>query len=340
MEFTKEKTNIAKGIAVCLMFAHHLYAFDDRMLNDNNYIPLIPFFNAEYYIGVFGNICVSMFLFLSGYGMFLGYIRSQHSPIRYSLGKLKDFYLTYWLYFLIFIPIGIKFFQEITIWQSDETRYSPEARLFVQNFLGWDSTYNEEWWFIRMFLIIVITLCPVYIKLAEKNISGIIIISLFLFLVSSKVDYYGQLGFLFWQISFALGVLSAKIKLFSSFLIKYLDKLSNFWVFFSLLACFMIRFRLGGEIDFLIVSFFIYFTIRATTILKLSQVFAYLGKYSFPLWLVHSFFCYYYFQDIVYFPQWSPFVFIVLTTMSLLAVLVIEYLRSTFLNFKHLMINS
>ncbi|TVP55503.1 MAG: hypothetical protein EA343_24950 [Nodularia sp. (in: Bacteria)] len=339
MEFTKEKTNIAKGVAVCLMFAHHLYAFDDRLLNDNNYVPLIPFFNAEHYIGLFGNICISMFLFLSGYGMFLGYVRSQQSPIGYSLGKLKDFYFTYWLYFLIFIPIGIKFFQDITIWQSDEIRYSAEARLFLQNFIGWDSTYNEEWWFIRMFLIIVVLLCPIYIKLAEKNISWIIVISLFLFFVSSQVDYYGKLGFLFWQISFALGVLSAKLKLFSSVLIKFLDKLGAFWVFFSLLVCFSLRFRLGGEVDFLIVSFFIYFTIRAIAILRLSRVFAYLGKYSFPMWLVHSFFCYYYFQDIVYAPQWSPLVLILLTTMSLLTVMLIEYLRSSFLQFKRLIIN-
>lgn len=31
MEFTKEKTNIAKGIAICLMLAFHLYAFEERL---------------------------------------------------------------------------------------------------------------------------------------------------------------------------------------------------------------------------------------------------------------------------------------------------------------------
>jgi peptidoglycan/LPS O-acetylase OafA/YrhL len=79
------------------MFAHHLYAFNDRFLNGNSYVPFIPFFNAELYIGRLGSICVSMFLFLSGYGLFLGWVRSQQSSIRYSLAKLKDFYLTYHL---------------------------------------------------------------------------------------------------------------------------------------------------------------------------------------------------------------------------------------------------
>jgi hypothetical protein len=44
------------------MFAHHLYAFNDRFLNGNSYVPFIPFFNAELYVGRFGSICVSIFL--------------------------------------------------------------------------------------------------------------------------------------------------------------------------------------------------------------------------------------------------------------------------------------
>jgi uncharacterized membrane protein len=91
MEFTKEQTNNAKGVAICLMFAHHLYAFNNRLLNGNSYIPFIPSLNVEKQMGVFGSICVSMFLFLSGYGMFLGYLRSKKKVFNYSLIKLKDF---------------------------------------------------------------------------------------------------------------------------------------------------------------------------------------------------------------------------------------------------------
>ena len=87
MEFTKEQTNIAKGVAICLMFIHHLYGFSDRILNGNSYIPLIPFFNVEAKIADFGNICISMFLFLSGYGMILGYLHSKETLLSYSIKK-------------------------------------------------------------------------------------------------------------------------------------------------------------------------------------------------------------------------------------------------------------
>ena len=327
MEFTKEKTNIAKGVAICLMFAHHLYYFGDRLINGNTYIPLIPFLNVEFRIGTFGSICVSMFLFLSGYGMYSSYLNSKEKiAIKYSLKKLKDFYFIYWLYFIIFVPIGIFFFEDVTAWNSSKLRYSAEPLIFLKNFIGWSYTYNGEWWFIKMFLILLLILFPIYVFLAERDIFLIIFTSLFLFFLSFEISPYGSLGFIFWQTSLAVGIIFSKMKLFSSKLIEELDGYGWIRVFLALLLCFILRFKLHRDYDFLIAPFFIYFSIRALEMMKISKVFAYLGKYSFPLWLIHSFFCYYYFQDIIYFPKWSPLVFALLTVSSLLSVLVIEYL--------------
>lgn len=337
MEFTKEQTNTAKGIAICLMFAHHLYGFSDRLLNGNSYIPLVPFFNAEIYIGHFGKICVSMFLFLSGYGMYLGYLRSKKTSLHYSILKIKDFYLTYWLYFLIFVPIGILFFQNRMLGDSNQIRYSTEPVIFLKNFVGWNSSYNGEWWFIRMFIITLLFMFPLYTKLIDKSIASVVLVSLFLFSISSKIDAYGVFGFIFWQTSFAAGIVLAKLKFFSSRFIEDLDQTGWIWTFSWLLLCFILRLKVhGADYDFLIAPFFIYFSIRAVATLHLSKLFAYLGMYAFPLWLIHSFFCYYYFQDIVYFPKWSPLIFILLTTLSLLSVLGIEYLRSYLLQLKRL----
>ncbi len=327
MEFKKEQTNIAKGTAICLMFAHHLYPFEDRFLNGNNYIPLIPFFNVEAPIGMFGGICVSMFLFLSGYGMYLGFLRSNKSALTYSLVKVKEFYFTYWLYFVIFVPIGILFFPKVTLWHSEQVRYSVEPMIFIANFVGWESTYNGEWWFVRIFVFTLLFLFPLYAKLAATNVTLVVFASLFLFSLSSHVSAYGKFGFIFWQTSFALGIICARSKFFESQFIEYIDKSGWIWVFSWLSLCFFLK-TSGFSYDFLIVPFFIYFSIRAIVILRWSRLFAYLGKHSFALWLIHSFFCYYYFQDIIYFPKWAPLIFMLLTTMSLLSVVSIEFLRS------------
>lgn len=330
MEFTKEKTNIAKGVAICLMFAHHLYAFDDRLLNDNSYIPLIPFFNLEAYIGNVGNICVSMFLFLSGYGMYAGYLRTKKkTSIHYAWKKLKNFYSTFWLYFIVFVPIGIIFFQDVTLWDSNRTRYSREPIIFLTNFIGWNSTYNGEWWFIQVFVIILFGLFPIYNRLVKSDVILFMLISVILLCISFRFNSWGKMGFVFWQTSFALGMLFAKFNIFSNHLFQMLDQSSLGRIALGLLLCLILRFEVQStNYDFLITPFLTYFSVRTIELLRLSKILEYLGIYSFALWLIHSFFCYYYFQDFIYAPKWSPLIFILLIASCLGTILGINYLFS------------
>jgi peptidoglycan/LPS O-acetylase OafA/YrhL len=334
MEFTKEKTNITKGIAICLMFFNHLYSFPNRLVHSNYYIPTFPWFNAEFYIGNFGNVCVSIFIFMSGYGMFLGYINSGESSLKYSLKKLRDFYINYWKYFLIFVPIGLFFFKNTTLWDSTELRYSADPFTLLENFLGWSARYNSEWWFVNMFIFTLIFLSPFYMFFGKENPSLLILVSISLFVISYvlKVGYSDGFSFIFWQISFAVGILCARSSFFLSKFICYFKGFKIAWLFLYMLIFFVIRYRLGAKIDFLFVPIFIYVCLIVTEALKMSSVLAYIGRYSFSMWLVHSFFCYYYLQDFIYYPKWSPLIFILLISTSLISVISIDYLQLYFKN--------
>ncbi|WP_390631198.1 acyltransferase family protein [Leptothermofonsia sichuanensis] len=329
MKFTKEKTNIAKGVAICLMFLSHLYSFPERLMDGNYYIPLIPSLNAEFHIGNFGNVCVSMFLFLSGYGMFWGQTSSKKSPLIYSLIKIKDFYLTYWIYFLVFVPIGLLFFKNVTLWNSNEIRYSTDLTTFLEGFLGWSPRYNSEWWFVQMFIFLLLFTCPLYITLAKRNPLLLLLTSVSIFLLSLffKVGYTDINSFTFWQISFAAGMLCASFNFFSSPFVQKIDNFKSIFLLLFIAGFFVVRYRFGARIDFLFMPVFIYSIVRLADGLRLSNILMYLGSYSFPMWLIHSFFCYYYFQNFIYFPRWSPLIFILLTVTSLLTALSIENLR-------------
>lgn len=67
--FSKKHTQIAKGFAMILMLFDHLF-----WLNNGEYVSVFPLLpdgsSVEYAIGSIGNICVAMFLTLSGYGMY------------------------------------------------------------------------------------------------------------------------------------------------------------------------------------------------------------------------------------------------------------------------------
>ena len=69
--FTKENTKQIKGIAILLMLAHHLFAFPDRIPYDMSLQTSFYLSGMELteIIGNFGTICVSLFMFLGGYGL-------------------------------------------------------------------------------------------------------------------------------------------------------------------------------------------------------------------------------------------------------------------------------
>ena len=63
MFLTREESQEIKGIAILLMLFHHLFAFSDRIPNGLHYS------NFTVTLAKFGNVCVPIFLFISGYGL-------------------------------------------------------------------------------------------------------------------------------------------------------------------------------------------------------------------------------------------------------------------------------
>lgn len=64
--FSREDAKLVKGFAVFLMLYHHLFAFPGRIQNGVSYIPLFVFgdTNSAELLGLFGKMCVALFLFL------------------------------------------------------------------------------------------------------------------------------------------------------------------------------------------------------------------------------------------------------------------------------------
>ena len=64
---TKTISEKIKGIAILLMIAHHLFMVG----SGKNFIPLNSWIPVELFFSVTGKICVGLFAFVSGYGLFL-----------------------------------------------------------------------------------------------------------------------------------------------------------------------------------------------------------------------------------------------------------------------------
>lgn len=136
LNFTKDHTKIAKGVAILLMLTHHLFAFPERIHLSQGYISILSIGNnnIEFILGVFGKICVSIYMFLSGYGIYMSSLRKNNITLSNSFNRIKKLYINYWIVFILFVPIGFIFFNN-----------QLNIREFILNFIGWSSSYNGEW---------------------------------------------------------------------------------------------------------------------------------------------------------------------------------------------------
>ena len=112
---TRENTKQLKGFAVLLMLAHHLFAFSDRIPYGFDFSRNIFLSNTlTSFIGVFGKICVPIFMFLGGYGLYASCVYKEDNENKIKnkfIIKIVNLYKCYWKVFIIFVPLCILFFQ-------------------------------------------------------------------------------------------------------------------------------------------------------------------------------------------------------------------------------------
>ncbi|MEK3851992.1 acyltransferase family protein [Paenibacillus sp. FSL R7-0340] len=324
-ELKLEETNIAKGIAVILLLIHHLFAFPDRLKYD--YVSLFSLFHerGEFYVGHFGQIAISIFLFLSGYGLYKSNVQNPHHLMQKSFTRLSKIMINYWVVFLLFIPAGLYFFGNSDRFQNNSIMD------FLRNFIALSSSYNGEWWFLYDYILLLL-IFPVTFQAFQRNAWVTLLISGLVFYNSySQGNYY---SIMYWQLPFMIGLFFAKYNLYSWMSKIYNSIIFNNILFDIIIIVVLFHFRTTSHlfekttIDMIIAPVLILVSIHLMNKLKLARPFAYLGKNSMNIWLTHTFFCYYYFQSIVFFPKVSILILLWLTLLTVLTSIVVNSIIS------------
>ncbi len=299
--FTKEHTEIIKGIAIILMLFHHLFGFPEWYAEGVSYIGIPLRANTlEYAIGQFGHICVSLFAFITGYGMFFTY--KKGSIVKKSFKKGYSFLVCYWLVlFGIAIPVNL------ALGKTDIT-----VRLIIENMFTYDHTLVSFAWYVRFYLAMLITLPIFYFMMTDK---AYFIIPVFLFLPAganyllstiSSANFFVVKGVYFameyflWITPALMGLCFAKYGLFEK-----LGKAFSYLKKGEILACtalllILMYFRAYKEdtvgiifsFDSFYAPLFIFFACRITDKMpKITHSFLKLmGKHSANIWFIHSLF--------------------------------------------------
>ena len=337
LNFTKKHTQIAKEVAILLMLAHHLFAFPARIYVEQGYISMLSIrgYNIEYIIGRFGSLCVAIYLFLSGYGIYMIIQKKGIFTLKDAFKRVKNMYINYWIVFIIFIPLGFIFFNK-----------NFNIREFLLNLVGLSSSYNGEWWFFRLYIELILVVPLLKIVVSDNvfksliNITGLVILSKVLIIIpsikyiTSSIIYEDITDLLYFQGSFCMGYICAKFDIYSEVIKQFIKyKIDNKFIYILLsISVVVIRCIIGNRaiIDFILAPIFIFAMVNMLYNSVVHKLFITLGKHSTNMWLTHSFFCYTYLQWLVFKPRISILILIFLVILSICSSILVNYIIKSY----------
>ena len=318
---SRETSTIIKGVAILMMLFYHLFGRDNLA---DICTPLLYIGNTPL-IRYITNACypVSFFMILSGYGLTYCYKKKQLSPSIQGKRILK-LYIHYWLVLLIFVTIG--HFIKPDVYPNNL------IHLFI-NIIGIKCTYNGEIWFLLPYAIISLLswwIINYVYNLNDKRNSFItmIVYSIF-FLIARYIGYHlpeneisstlliqivyiVQLTFYF-----SLGILLFRLLENEPATLKAIKPTIYFII---VIALFIIKCMIKVTIADGLYAFIIIFCISHLQLHRLFHNALYkLGQYSMPMWMTHTFFAVYLFQDFIYGFKYPLLIWLVLITISYLA---------------------
>ena len=328
----------AKGISLCLLLTHHLF------YQGNTVHPFYEISVSGHQIfmeiGQYSKVCVAIFVILSGYGLSES-IRSRPLNIKeFYLKHLSKIYINYWFMWIIFVPVGVLFFNRT----FSEVYTSQVALKLFLNFLGFQQYfgyygYNPTWWFISA-IIALYSIFPFLRTLVVNYKHYFLFICFFLMFVNVQSVHgfnpYATINY--WIFPFVFGIYCSENNIFNkleSFRKKHgISTTSYLFICLFILALFALQRTYGLLVTGVMVDTFFGFTIIiiGKNFLSKDKYFKKLmeaiGKHSFNIFLFHTFIYAFYFTSFIYWFKYPPIIFIVLLSSSLALSFILEKIKS------------
>lgn len=311
---TKEESLTIKGVAILLMLYLHL--FDNLEIVNEKCITFISVGNIPivYYLSRLTRP-VSLYLILSGYGLYSVYKKGDNH--RYS--RIFRLLEHYWIVLLIFVVLGI-FLRPNDVPGS-------WTKLF-RNILAVDSGYSNVWWFLFPYLLLSFFSKYIF-KICDRYNARYVLIFLFILNLATSfgISRYGEQylfrnmwlykPYLFFHLlfPFVLGAYSSKYDVFN----KFPSFNNRYIILFVLLLLMSFRccFATGAFHAFYLMAF-VFLVLRLWHFPIIDNTLKLLGKHSMNMWLIHPIFCYHFFVDWTYSFRYPIIILFVLILESLL----------------------
>ena len=331
MELTKQDTQKAKGVAIIGMVMLHLFC----RLGDLPYTPWVWIGETPliYYLGLFGDFCVPIYCFCSGYAHYLLKEKHKTDYNKATAQKLLRFLSQYWLVVILFSAVGLLTGNGAVIPGS--------LSEFLGNLLLYRLSYNGAWWFVITYIFLSV-LSPVLFKITQKLnpvvlllLSGVVYFVSYLFRFQFPITISNAVLNWIWQqlillgtsqFSYMIGMVSRKAQWASKLRAICQGKpICSVCLLLALLAAFVghcvVQSLIVAPITAMAVLLCL-FGIRLPVIVD--RLLLFMGKHSTNIWLVHMFFYFTLFENFVFVAKYPLFVLALMIAVCILTSVLIN----------------
>lgn len=352
MKFTKEHTIQMKGIAIIILLFHHCFLNAQRWATVPyeklattkgwGYYPIsfTPFSSHTIqYLASFSKICVAMFVFMTGYGMWVSYEsqKKKTTMSNYIKKRMVTLMTGFLIIFVVTEILAIPTGRFIEVYGHDfrSVVYMIIDALGLAKLLG-TPLFCLTWWYMSL-AIVLIMIFPFVHSIMGKYQWIVVVASI----IVPRACGFGQSTDLFrYLLAYTLGMYFAQHDLLVRIKEKFMEqnvagKLLSLIVSLIGLAVIIkcrqnawigwkyLDFWDGFAAMYVIVNSYIYILNGKWSVKGLG----FLGKHSMNIFLIHSFYRDVFFHEFTYSFYYAWLDYIVLMAISLVTSIVLEWFK-------------
>ncbi len=178
--FSRRMATLVKGVAVILLVLHHLFLFPSVR---PGFVDLFggAAGRVEFFLSSVGKICIPMFFFVSGYGLYLSSQRDEQ-PWRSSFRRIARIYTVY----CVSVSVTV-----VLLYLSSGRWALRSVSQTVTTYLGLNVGINGGWWFFIIYVELLL-LTPLMVYLTRRfSWKTPALLSLLLYLLSPAGGFTG-----------------------------------------------------------------------------------------------------------------------------------------------------
>lgn len=347
VSFSKNDSVAIKGIAICMLLCLHCFGATWRFEGyEVDFGPL----GQDVFMALSGycRICVSIFAFISGYGLYLSAkakCEDGKSTNKWIVDRIFKTFSGYWFLYIAAVLVLLTGWSDYVVKQYF-SHGIPDGVLYAFiDFMGWDKIFgtpslNGSWWYMGAILVYILMM-PLVAKWVKKfgfvSLIGLVVA---VPRILTKHDFLGKGSIYSFMLIVLLGAFFAEKDLFTKFDRFQITKkkwLSQVLTFVILAACVAANVVMWvavpmeevweyhlGLVPISVILFCYRYIIN---IPGLNKVLVFLGKHSMNIFLFHTLLRAVIMKDFIYGFKYPILIIAVLLLISLVISILLETVK-------------